>query len=251
LKSPIFDQMMAHLRKVLNDRNVNISSTDIAASVGIHMLRAVEDDAGFDSQTFESQARIRTFEKILTRYIAGKEESERFFASANTANRRSSSLNVPLAITEAPTAARVMQKTPEPSPSAPAAAVLNLGTIQERSVKVIFSDPDSKPSQDELRTLLSRYGVVSNVRTVPSLLLHLTVLNHHLGVYAMFARCGSNLAVILYLMTHRWATRKSWRWCCSPQKRKHRRARGTRMERVWVRTSRYAHYIYLIVLAMQ
>jgi hypothetical protein len=63
-----------------------------------------------------------------------------------------------------------MQKTPEPSPAAPAAAVLNLGTIQERSVKVIFSDPDSKPSQDELRTLLSRYGVVSNVSTAPTFL---------------------------------------------------------------------------------
>jgi hypothetical protein len=175
LKSPIFDQMMAHLRKILSDKNVNISSTDIAACVGIHMLRAVEDDAGFDSQTFESQARIKTFEKILLRYIAGKEESERFFASANTANRRSSSLNVPLTVSEAPIATRVMHKTPEPSPAAPAAA-LNLGTIQERSVKVIFSDPDSKPSQDELRTLLSRYGVISNVSGMLNNFMHMTYL---------------------------------------------------------------------------
>lgn len=162
-KDPFFDLFMSHLRKVVADHNVNISGPDIAACVGVHILRAVEDD-GFDSQTFESQARVKTFEKILVRFIAGKEESERFFASANTANRRSTSLNVPIVYNSTLTDSdKEISETLVPISAAPVVASTPVGSIQERSVKVIFIDPDSKPTQDELKIMLSRYGSVSNV----------------------------------------------------------------------------------------
>lgn len=162
VKEPMFEVIMSHLRKLVGDPNVKLSGPEIASCIGVHILRAVEDDGGFDSQTFESQARIKTFEKVLVRYIAGKEESERFFASANTANRRSTSLNVP--IIKGATLSEADKEIPATLvPPSADELVAPVGTIQERSVKVIFVDPDTKPSQDELKMMLSRYGTVSNV----------------------------------------------------------------------------------------
>ena len=163
LKSPLFDLVMGHLRMILNNKNIHINISEIANNIGIHMLRAVEDDIGFDSQSFESPARIKTFERILQHYISGKEESERFFASANTPNRRSPSLNIPTAISNSPI--RTENTTTILSPTI-SAAILNPGTIQERSVKVVFSDPHNKPSQDELGALFARYGHINNVSRI-------------------------------------------------------------------------------------
>ena len=209
-KSPTFDLMMSHLRIILDDKTVLLTAGDISASVGIHMLRAVEDDAGFDSQSFEIQARVKAFEKILKQYVSGKEEAERFFASANTANRRSTSLNIPTTVPPDRTVSAsgsVSVPTPRTddsstgtsatgakgsasraatgagatagatagggagiaeggiqegsSPARPSPQV-TLGTIQERSVKVIYLSED-KPTQDELRSALARYGTISNV----------------------------------------------------------------------------------------
>jgi hypothetical protein len=161
-KNPLFDTVMGHLRHVLSSKTAHVTAIDLATNVGIHMLRAVEEDAGFDSQTFESQARIKTFERIILRYIAGKEEAERFFASANTANRRSVSLNVPTAVSELPAPASEHASASAPASGMPPSP-LKSETIQERSVKIVFTEGTTKPSQDELRQRLSKYGSVSNV----------------------------------------------------------------------------------------
>jgi hypothetical protein len=39
-------------------------------------------------------------------------------------------------------------------------------TIQERSVKIVFSDPAHRPPQSELTRMLAKYGEISNVRTL-------------------------------------------------------------------------------------
>lgn len=169
-KSPLFDTIMGHLRHVLSSKSTHVSAMDLAANVGIHMIRAVEDDAGFDSHTFESQARIKTFERIIHQYIVSKEESERFLASANTTVRRSVSLAVPTTVRDLPPAAPThhhsISAPPSPAPPAAASPVISAGTIQERSVKIVFPEGVAKPSQDELRRLLARYGTVNNVSSL-------------------------------------------------------------------------------------
>lgn len=185
-KEPLFDLVMQHLRHIVQSKSVNMSAGEIASAVGIHILRASDDDSGIDSHSFEMQARVRTFEKMLLCYIKSKEEAESFFASANTPNRRSQSLNVPLAVPAAgnsnktdssegfDSSARPNFKVPAQVPTFPTLATptppspqpftpVDTGTIMQRSVKLTFEDPNALPTQDDLEEQLGRYGTVNNV----------------------------------------------------------------------------------------
>jgi hypothetical protein len=173
-KDPFFEVVMQHLRFIIGNKTVKISCGEMAANVGIFILRAAEDDSGIDSHSFEMQSRVKTFEKMLQSYIRGKEEADSFFASANTTFRKSPGLNVPLAFSQsaeslgdfgasasaevADAGGKIAQFSPASSPVPPREE-----TIQERSVKVVFSNPSAKPTQDELTSRLSVYGTVVNV----------------------------------------------------------------------------------------
>lgn len=188
-KEPLFDVVMQHLRYIVQNKSVNVSAGEIAAAVGIYILRASDDDSGIDSHSFEIQARVKTFEKILLSYIRSKEDAEAFFATANTPNRRSQSLNMPLVPAAGSnktntdssdgieSSKRPNFKVPAQVPSFPTApspgkqspppfTPVDSGTIMQRSVKVTFEDPDALPTQDDLTDQLSRYGTVNNVRVL-------------------------------------------------------------------------------------
>ena len=185
-KEPLFEVVMKHLRYIVGNATVKTSCGEMASIVGIYILRAAEDDSGIDSHSFEMQSRVKTFEKMLQTYIRGKEDADRFFASANTTNRRSTSLTVPLALPSQGNTGSTGKFTsdssefdggwghnkpfvttpPAPSGSAhssPQKTPLNAGTIQERSVKITFANPNAKPTQEALEATLRRYGTVSNV----------------------------------------------------------------------------------------
>ena len=182
-RSFIFDTIMQHLARLIQDKGAGVSLHDVAVNLGIYILRAKDDDSeGFDSESYEIQARIKTFSVVMEKYIGklnrdeierkissnasimsgqdlrGEEDGDVAGSSSSvsplTGRNRGSSATLPPVSAPGSSVSAGAGSSPDDIPA---------GSIQERSVKVVFSNPLSKPSEDDLRVFMEKYGTVNNV----------------------------------------------------------------------------------------
>ncbi|KAJ1436447.1 hypothetical protein B484DRAFT_416887, partial [Ochromonadaceae sp. CCMP2298] len=176
LEDPLFEAVMRHLAIVVRDCAV----PELAAAVGVHMLRGAEDEL---LDAFEVNSRVTAFSKLLSTYISYKhmqaqaqaQDAQRGVETPRrlSAERLDHNPHTPTPAPSTPVPAPIQTSTATPTPATtPAPTPTHAsgpGTIQERSVKVVFFDPLHKPTQEELRELLGGYGTIANIGYKPKL----------------------------------------------------------------------------------
>lgn len=198
-RSAAFVPIMKHLTALADSGRSSdeINDMDLAASVGVVMLRSLSDDmAGNEmSDSYELQTRIKVFAALMQQFREVC-NSQGFSSDTQCSTPRlDSHLDSPLSTQQqqqqrstlmlppaGPSSQHQQMLTPLALPPGtpamtPGATTLAsssaagpfTGSIQERSVKVLFlAAPQQKPTKEELTALVQRYGTINNVRQPPA-----------------------------------------------------------------------------------
>jgi hypothetical protein len=142
------DFVMNFLSKLVLNPNLLVDGKYIAKTVGMYLLRPENVTLYNGSSVDEVNHRQEIFLRILDRYCQTQKDHQK--------ERSLSGENSP-SPTHTPGGGR---SSPVPESPAPT------GSIQDRSVKVVFSNPSKRPTQEYLNEFFTQYGSIINVSSV-------------------------------------------------------------------------------------
>lgn len=154
----LLEFIMNTLWRLIYEKQCGVRLEQVCKTCGTVLLRPPDEGMiSFDDddifQTPEMQLRMATFSGILRCFRVDPQPTP----SQSIDRPLSSSSGHSVGMGKAP-----MGSSSVASSTASAAAP-TIASIQDRSVKLIFSDPENRPTEEELLEILTTYGEVTNV----------------------------------------------------------------------------------------
>lgn len=158
----LLEFIMNTLWRLIYEKQCGVRLEQVCKTCGTVLLRPPDEGMiSFDDddifQTPEMQLRMATFSGILRcfRVDPQPQGSDRPVSSSGQ--------SVGKGKTATAGSSSVTSSTASAAGAAAGAAAPTVASIQDRSVKLIFSDPENRPTEDELMEILTTYGEVTNV----------------------------------------------------------------------------------------
>lgn len=156
----LLEFIMNALWRMIYEKKCGVQLEQVCKTIGAVLLRPTDEGMiSFDDdemfQTPEMQLRLTTFSGILRIFrvdpISPSQSTERLPTSSSAQTVASSTYGG-------------NHTAASSSVTAGAAVAPSVASIQDRSVKILFLDPDNRPTEAQLMEVLTNYGEVANVR---------------------------------------------------------------------------------------